>query len=75
MSKVLIEVHGVSKAFGGVVANHDVSLRVEERQSVESTPSACAVRKMRPPATQGEEFPAANSRRQSRLALGSSCAG
>ena len=30
MSKTLIEVSGVSKAFGGVVANHNVSLRVEE---------------------------------------------
>ena len=28
MSEAIIEVSGVSKAFGGVVANHDVSLRV-----------------------------------------------
>jgi branched-chain amino acid transport system ATP-binding protein len=30
LSRALIEVSGVSKSFGGVVANHDVSLRVEE---------------------------------------------
>jgi ABC-type branched-subunit amino acid transport system ATPase component len=30
MSAPLIEVSGVSKSFGGVVANHEVSLRVEE---------------------------------------------
>ena len=30
MSAPLIEVSAVSKSFGGVVANHEVSLRVEQ---------------------------------------------
>ncbi|MGH8742491.1 MAG: ATP-binding cassette domain-containing protein, partial [Burkholderiales bacterium] len=30
MSRAIVEVQKISKAFGGVVANHEVSLRVAE---------------------------------------------